>query len=102
MLREPFPIPESSPAQKRTALTADYTALVRRHQSTSVPVRPRTGFVFDSIAIFGRAKRGVGCRIVHLDTGYWASQRVHPGRGVRQSEARTELAIGQTARYQVE
>jgi len=26
--------------KKGTALTADYTALVRTHQSTSVPVRP--------------------------------------------------------------
>jgi hypothetical protein len=43
MLREPFLKLSLSPRtpEMDTALTADYTALVGWHQSTSVPVRPR-------------------------------------------------------------
>jgi hypothetical protein len=37
----------TAPARKEIFLTADYTALVGWHQSTSVPVRPRQILLFE-------------------------------------------------------
>ena len=61
-----MPSLETVSTRKDNALSADYTVLVLRHQSTSVPARPGYARLLNSIAKFS-------CR---LPESRWAKRRV--------------------------